>query len=255
MPGMRSVGDWLRDVPGLPPAAAIGPDLDYEIPQFHLLGADLPLGHLHVWAGPPRSGTTAILLGLLHAAARHGRVAALASYDLAGPSVALRCLAMASGVPLDDLEAGRFSPEAALRTARARASLDALPLHVVEARGMGVTSIEDRVVRLPYRVGVLGVDSLQAVVRPAGRGAGDALRDLAALASRLHVAVVCASRSEERVPVTAPARDASADRVGWLAPPDANGACEASARSQRGGHEVACRLRLDRDSARLVPPA
>src|SRR6185503_13231153 len=92
------------------------------------------------------------------------------------------------------LETGRLDPAAADRAARARASLAALPFHVIEARGMGVASIEDRVVRHPQRIDLLGVDAVESVVRPGGAVAGGAIRDLAELASRLHLAVVCAAR-------------------------------------------------------------
>src|SRR5438477_10964830 len=167
---MRRLADLFAelDLPALPAARAV----DYALPGAALLGADLPAGHLHVWCGPPGAGKTALLLGLLHDAARHGRPSVLATYDLAAPSVALRLLAMTSGVAVHDLETRTLSPEAAAAVAGAKARLSALPIHVLEARGLCVDSLNDRLVRSPVRIEVLGIDVLEAVARPCGRTAG-----------------------------------------------------------------------------------
>src|SRR5687767_13579374 len=107
---MKSVGEWLLGLP-LPaasPAPATGESPDYVFPEAHRLGGELPLGHLHLWGGPPSAGKTAVLLGLLHDAARHGRETLLATYDLSAPTLALRLVAMLSGVPHAQLETGRL---------------------------------------------------------------------------------------------------------------------------------------------------
>src|SRR5881392_2034739 len=106
---MRSLRELL-DAVSLPPAEA-GELVDYALPGASLLGADLPAGHVHLWSGPPGAGKTAFLLGLLHDAARHGRPVVFATYDLPASTLALRLLAMASGVPMHDLEAARLTAE------------------------------------------------------------------------------------------------------------------------------------------------
>ncbi len=261
---MLRIAELLPQVPsGSGTASGLAP-ARYEMPAVHLLGADLPPGHLHVWSGPADAGKTAFLLGLLHAAACHGRTAVLATYDLSAPTLALRLLAMASGVPVASLlplAEGRapigLRAAALADVARARADLASLPFHILEARGMGVASLEDRLVRLPARADVLGIDHVRGVVRPppvAGAPPASPLHALSDLAVRLHVAVVAV----DRVPADAGvprAADASpdADRVGWIAVAGEGGAWDASLLANRHGRRVSCRLRLDPESGRLLP--
>jgi hypothetical protein len=255
MARMRRLAELLPP----PPRASSGSSSSdgprsYELPAVHLLGADLPPGHVHLWVGPPAAGKTAFLLGLLLDAARHGRTTVLATYDLPAQTLALRLHAMASGVGVEDLlamRAGEAVPAAALdAAARAHASLAALPLFLLEARGMGLASIEDRLVRLPRRADVLGIDLLSGVVRPAdpdGSSRGSVLRGLSALAVRLHVAIVAADGAR-----AVPSAPTEADRVGWIAPAERPGTCEATILANRHGRKPSCRLRLDPRAARWV---
>ena len=268
---MRSLRELLDALPL--PAAAAGGLPEYVLPSASLLGGDLPPGHLHVWSGPPGAGKTAFLLGLLHDAARHGRPAVLATYDLSASSLALRLLAMSSGVAVHDMEemvaSGRTPSTNAVASAaaRARARLALLPLYVLEARGMSVSSIEDRLVRSPVRAEVLGVDFLEAVVRPPETPVEGALADLSDLASRRFVSVVCVTREGVLDRAVVPDRS-RADRVGRIAPAGCESAAgiapatgltgrdrrvDATLLANRHGIAVTCRLRVDADAARLLP--
>ena len=230
---------------------------EYRLPAAHALGAALPQGHLHVWSGAPGAGKTAFLLGLLREAARHGRPTLLATYDLPASALALRLLAMEAGVSLDDLDGGRLVGGDAQRAALARVRLSELSLHVLEARGLSTASLEDRLVRSPVRFDVLGVDFVEAIVRPAPNGADGVpatLHELSDLAKRRWLAVVATVK-------TAPAGTAipnlnakafDADRVGFLAAPDERGATQASLLANRHGGLMSCRLRLDAASARWI---
>lgn len=253
---MRSLCDLLDAIP-LPPVPA-GEAADYALPNASLLGADLPAGHVHLWSGPPGAGKTAFLLGLLHDAARHGRPVVLATYDLPAATLALRLLAMASGVPLHDLEAGRLTPDEAAAAGRARARLRTLPFSVLEARGLGVASLDDRLLRAGTRIAVLGIDYLEAIVRPEGRPLGGAVSELSDLASRRFLAVVCASRAPLEAIVAAPPT-VSPDRVGRLAPAAGDAPLDAPAPvvearvvENRHGGRPACRLRVDAAAGRLL---
>lgn len=249
---MQSVRELLQrlDLPEVSARAAA----DYRLPAAHVLGADLPQGHLHVWGGPPGAGKTAFLLGLLREAARHGRPTLLATYDLAASALALRLLAMEAGIALADLDGGTLGAADAQAAAAARARLSSCPLYVLEARGLSTNSLEDRLVRSPVRFDVLGVDYVEAVVRPSGsRGDGvpATLHELSELAKRRWLAVVATARpSAAAMPASAQASEA--DRVGWIAPADERGATEASLLSNRHGGLASCRLRLDVPSARWV---
>lgn len=261
---MRSLRHLLAALP-LPPAFPLPVPGDgdvYAMPAAHLLGAELPQGHLHVWSGPPGAGKTAFLLGLLLEAARRGRGTCLATYDLPAASIALRLLAMESGVPLAELEALASAPpgaavraggERAVALGRARARLETLPIHVLEARGLPVASLDDRCVRCVRRIDVLGVDFVEAVHRPAGTSPADTLHHLGALAKQRWMAVVAIARTS---PLDAEHPTVTADRVGWLhATPD-SGSGEASVLRNRHGATPTCRLHLDPASARWLaaPP-
>jgi hypothetical protein len=240
----------LLDALPIPPAAPAGGE-GYSLPAAHLLGAELPQGHLHVWSAPPSAGKTAFLLGLALDAARRGRGVLLATYDLPAPTLALRLLAMESGVPLAEIDHGRLGADAALAVARARARLAALPLSILEARGLTAASLDDRLVRAPRRVDVLGVDYVEAVVRPSGSPLGATFRDLSSLAPRRWVAVVAIARTSpaERL---LPEGAAPADRVGWLEPDRRAGGCEATILANRHGERRSCHLRLDAAAVRWL---
>jgi hypothetical protein len=122
---MNSVRELLEGLSLPAPAAGAAPE--YALPGAHLLSAELPQGHLHVWSGPPGAGKTAFLLGLLREAARRGRGALLATYDLSAPALALRMLAMDTGVPLDDLDGGRLTCPGDGRRALEGPALDPAP--------------------------------------------------------------------------------------------------------------------------------
>jgi hypothetical protein len=250
---MKSVGEWLRGLALPDPSPGDGPE--YAFPEAHRLGGELPRGHLHVWGGPPSAGKTAVLLGLLHDAARRGRETLLATYDLAPATLALRLLAMTSGVPVVDLESGRLSDADRDAVARARARLETLPLRLLEARGCGIAALEWHVVRDPRRVEVLGVDFLQAVVRPSAQSAAGALHDLAGLAARRHLAVVVVSRGLLPAAGDSPGDgfEREADRVGWVGPAASAPFAEARLLANRHGGRHAFTLRYDPATSRWLP--
>ncbi|MFM8978959.1 MAG: DnaB-like helicase C-terminal domain-containing protein [Planctomycetia bacterium] len=245
---MRQLSDLLASLP-LPPVDREAPPARLDDRLLVGLGAGLPAGHVHVWGGTQGAGKTALLLAMLHRAAAHGRRVLYATYDLPPETLALRLLARGAGVEADALAQGRLAPADAARAARLRHALEGAPFHVLPARGLGVASLEDRLVRMPYRAEVLAVDYLQAVVREPGSDVGLALRDLAALATRLHVAVVCALRAE---PATAGAPAPleglpleRADRVGWVEPAQRPGQVAASVVRNRHGQRSDRPVTLD----------
>ena len=222
---------------------------------LHELGADLPAGHLHVWGGPSGAGKTSFLLALLHGAAAQGRRVVYATYDLPAETLALRLLAMLADVDPADLGRSALAPPQAKRAARLRAALATAPFQMLPARGLGVASLEDRLVRMPFRAEVLAVDYLQAVVRDLDADPGRTLRDLAALAARLHIAVVCAVRSGEGAPEepsawTGVVADA-ADRVGWIAPSAGAGRRQVEVLRNRHGARATMPIALDPASGAL----
>lgn len=257
---MHHLADLLAPLrlPGVPAAEApASKALFVNGALLESLAAGLPAGHVHVWGGPSGAGKTAFLLALLAGAAAQGRRVLYASYDLPVETLALRLLAMAAGVDARALADGSLAQPDSERAARVRAALDGVPFHLLPARGMSVASLEDRLVRMPFRAEVLAVDFLQAVVREVNTEAGRALRDLSEVASRLHVAVVCAVRADgSAAPQPADARlgdvlvDA-ADRVGWIAPAAGSLVRRAEVLRNRYGERPAGPLTLDPASGAL----
>ena len=255
---MQHLGDLLATLP-LPAAGTAVTPPSAETALVHDLGADLPAGHLHVWGGPSGAGKTSFLLALLHAAAAQGRRVVYATYDLPAETLALRLLAMLAGVDAGAVAQGTLTPDEAQRAAAVRAAVGTVPFQLLPARGLSVASLEDRLVRMPFRAEVLAVDFLQAVVREANTDPGRALRDLSALATRLHVAVVCAVRPGDGAPGEAAAFSGvgteAADRVGWIAPADGSGMRRAEILRNRYGARPAVPLTLDPCSGALRSPA
>jgi hypothetical protein len=225
---------------------------DLELVQ--VLGGGLPAGHVHVWGGPPGCGKTAFLLALVHGAASRGRRAVYVTYDLPASTLALRIWACAAGLEPGRMSGGGLPAAERARADAERASLAGLPLHVLEARGFGVASIEDRLVRMPLRPDVVAIDFLQAVVRAPGTELGDALRDLTSLATRLHVAIVCAVRVDRGVGEGAldGLLAGAPDRVGWIAPAGGPGARRAEVLRNRYGERPALGLHVDPLSGGLL---
>src|SRR5262245_60978086 len=217
---MLALRDLLASLPLPPPAAsdAAAVASGYAMPAAPVVGGELRQGHLHVWSGPPGAGKTAFLLGLLLDGARRGRGTCLSTYDLPASALALRVLAMESGVPLATIDGGLLTSDEGVAISKARARLASLPFFVLESRGLTVDSLADRCVRSTRRIDVLGVDFGEAVVRPTALPVASVLHALATLAQRRWLAVVAVART---APAAVRATSASvveatgADRVGW----------------------------------------
>jgi hypothetical protein len=245
---MKHLGDLLSDLP-LPDVVgeAQSDGLCEPDPIFDL-SADLPAGHLHLWGGPAGAGKTCFLLNLLFHAAVHGRRCLYVTYHLSAQSLAIRLLGIAASLDTEAIATSHLTEEQAARAAGARACLSRLPIHVLEARGCSVASIEDRLVRMPFRAEVAAVDYLQAVVRDPGAEIGSTVRALSSLASRLHVSVVAAIQAKgEGLPEGA----RLADRAGWIAPAGGSGLRRAEVIQNRYGARPAVPLRLDKATGAL----
>jgi hypothetical protein len=267
-PRMQHLSDLLAAIP-LPetdarPVARWGGGERFERCVRDLmvdLGADLPAGHLHEWGGAPGAGTSAFLLSMLLGAARRGRRVVYATYDLPPDTLALRLLAMAAGVRSaripEDAEAARALEAGEVEALHgARVGLAPLPFAFLPARGLGVASLHDRLVRAPFRPEVLAVDSLQGVVRAPGTDLGAALKGLSDLAGSLHVAVICAVRApgvpaRGEGPLATVEGRGIADRLGWISACAPGGARRAEVLENRHGLRPALSLRLVEGSGAL----
>jgi archaellum biogenesis ATPase FlaH len=237
---MRRVADFLADL-DLPAATGADVPAEWNADFLHDLGADLPAGHLHLWAGPRGVGKTAFLLSLLGGAAMRGRRVLYATYHLSAQTLARRLLAMVAGVDPRALAVGRLAPAEAEAAAAARETLAGREMWVLEARGFSATSLEDRLVRMPFRADVMGVDYLQAVIRPPGQDLGGLVRTLSGLASRRHVTVVGALEANEEP------REVGrlADRAGWIVPAEPPGSRRAEIIENRYGPRASVRVYVD----------
>lgn len=245
---MQHIGDLLAGIPLRDDAPEDPADVLRE-PDLHGdLGADLPAGHLHLWGGPPGAGKTGFLLALLLGAGLRGRRSVYVTYHLAATSLAVRLLGMAAGLDTNALATGHLDEAQAARARAARGCLRGLPLFLLEARGMTVASIEDRLARMPFRADVVAIDYLQAVVRRPGTDVGATVRSLSDLASRLHVAIVAALQASD---AGLPDVSRLADRAGWIAPSGGSGVRRAEVIRNRYGDHPAVPLQLDASSGAL----
>lgn len=236
---MRKLGELLSTIPvpdakRLPSSAGTTPSADPSVALVTELGAGLPAGHLHLWGGPNGAGKTSFLLSLLCGAAQRQRRVVYATYDLPATTLARRLLAMTAGVapealpdPGGQAADAELDAEAWSRVVAARRFLSSLPFSMLEARGLTTASLQDRLVRMPFRADVLAVDYLQAVVRERGTELAAALSAFRDLASGLHLAILCAVRPDASAQDTSSReittrmrglRGALPDRVGWLEP-------------------------------------
>jgi len=245
---MKHIADLLAGLPlpDAPPAGSGGPLGEPDV--FHDLGADLPAGHLHLWGGPAGAGKTGFLLSLLLGAALRGRRALYATYHLPATSLAVRLLGMTASLDTRAIASGHLTEEQAGRAAAARGELARLPIFLLEARGCSVASLEDRIVRMPFRAEVVGIDYLQAVIREPQCDVGSTVRDLSALASKLHVAIVAALQAGED---GLPEVTRLADRAGWIAPAGGSGVRRAEVIQNRYGQRPAVPFRFDAASGAL----
>ena len=254
-PAEAGVGG-LRSLRTLLAGLQLGPDQPTDahlplaaVPLPDPLAADLPRGHLHLWGGPDGAGKRSFLLALVRHAAARGQGVLYVTYNLPAESLARRLLAMLARVAPDALPDGaaassQLSPTEAARARAARKALSDLPFALLEARGFGVRSLADRLVRLPWRASVCVVDTLQGVVRPRGQDLSGAMQDLSALASHHHVAVLCSVRAAG-VDLQAFGQDRSPDRVcAWAlsspAAPTAEGGHAAPAGENATGPTDTC---------------
>ena len=293
---MRNLGDLLDEIrlPPLRSGAGLVPrtaksygndpwtfDAPLDLTLLHDLGADLPAGHLHLWGGPKGAGKVSVLLSLLCGAAARGRRILYVTYDLPATALARRVLAMHAGVALGDVpeegvDVNRGSPNyeaAILRLHRARKGLAPLPLSILEARGLGVGSLKDRIVRMPFRPEIVAVDYLQGVKRTPGLDLAAAVRELTDLASHLHLSLVCTVKADGATANAARAGFAgpgdlmswahdlrgAPDRVAWLAPESeparaGEGLRRAQILHNRHGETGGYALRVESDSGAIRRP-
>lgn len=245
---MKHIADLLAGLP-LPDAPAAGTAGSIGQPDvLHDLGADLPAGHLHLWGGPAGAGKTGFLLSLLLGAALRGRRGLYVTYHLPASSLAVRLLGMTASLDTRAIESGHLSEDQGVRAAVARRELARLPIFLFEARGCGVPSIEDRIVRMPFRAEVVGIDYLQAVIREPSSDIGSTVRNLSALASKLHVAIVAAVQAGDD---GLPEVTRLADRAGWIAPAGGSGVQRAEVIQNRYGQRPAVPFRFDAASGAL----
>ncbi|MHC5011949.1 MAG: DnaB-like helicase C-terminal domain-containing protein [Planctomycetota bacterium] len=245
---MKHLGDLLVGLQ-LPEVDASEAAICCDFGLVHDLGAGLPAGHLHLWGGPEGAGKTSFLLSLLTGAAVRRRRVVYATYHLSAQSLALRLLAMVTRVEIDAMLDGNLSDDEARRAAHCRLRLSRLPFSILEARGFSASSLEDRLVRMPYRAEVLAVDYLQAVIRKPGTDLGAALRDFTSLASRHHVAIVCALEAGEQTPMEV---CGLADRTGFIAPSGGSGLRRAEVIRNRYGARPSVPLRFDPSTGTLL---
>lgn len=126
----------------------------------------LARGELAILGGRPSTGKTTLALSLAAHVARRNAGVGWFSLELPSSDIALRLLALESGLPVADLRVGRFDAEAVFRLESATADVGRWPaLRIVDAAGQTVESVAAAVRELAARTGLalVVIDYLQLV--------------------------------------------------------------------------------------------
>lgn len=163
------------------------------------LSGGLRRGNLVVIAGRPGMGKTALAGGVAFNAASAGVSTLFLSMEMGDVELADRLIAIAGGVPLDDILAGKMDGEAGNRILAGTARLHELPLLIDEQGGLTFFDIASkaRSVKRQHGLGLLVIDYLQLAA-----GEGDnrnsqiegITRGLKALAKELEIPIIALSQ-------------------------------------------------------------
>lgn len=124
-------------------------------------------GTLHVLAGRPGMGKSALGWQIAINVARNGVGVVAISLEMSAMELGRRAISAVSGVPVKVMKKGRMTPVQAGRMVQARRELNGLPLSIEDGGGLTAAQIDVRV-RAAHRrhgVGLIMIDHLH-IVRP-----------------------------------------------------------------------------------------
>ncbi len=201
-----------------PSSRALG--LSTGFPDLDAMIAGLRAPDLIIVAGRPGMGKTALAWQWALAVSGSGHPSAVFSLEMSKEQLAMRTLALGSGVPLQRLRQGNLKPEdwAPLNAARAR--VDSAPLEIVDRSRLTLSQLctVARLLHARRPLRLIMVDYLQLLRVPGSqsreREIAEISAGLKALAKELHTPVVALSqlsreceRRPNKRPVLADLRD------------------------------------------------
>ncbi len=133
----------------------------------HLLGG-LQRSDLVVLAGRPSMGKSAVAMGMAYQASMRGHGVAVFSLEMGRKQLALRLMAMRSGIDMQSLRNGWLEDEDWSTIIEARDGLDELPIWINDTSGNPILSMRSQLRRLmaEHPIDLIVVDYLQLIEPP-----------------------------------------------------------------------------------------
>jgi len=165
-------------------------------------------GDLIIVAARPGVGKTALILNFAHSMAAKGHRVGLFSLEMSKEQVALRLLAMTTGIPSDRLDQGNFTREEIQILTRRYGELSRLPIYIDDTSVLNIRALKNRARRLwaQHRVEIIFVDYLQLMegLTPGEEGGRvqevtEISRGLKQIARELQIPVVACSQLSRKV--------------------------------------------------------
>jgi replicative DNA helicase len=165
-------------------------------------------GCLYVVGGRAGMGKTSLLLGAAMNVARRGQLAGLLSAEMRNPELALRALAVESGVNLADIRTGRMDEATLLRVEVAAERMRQWPLFFVHRPGATLPEIQSvlrrEIARRGTKPAVFAVDYLQILgtdpkADTREQGVAGLGRGLKLMAQRMGIPVLAGSQLNREV--------------------------------------------------------
>lgn len=201
---MRTLGSYLDDAlaaaaDAYQNGAPIG--LSTGLPSLDELIGPMTKGQVIVLGGATSMGKSALAQQIANYNGSIGETVAVFSLEMMGEELATRSIATHCGVPAWRIESGKFTESEWERIEDARAAFNQYPIYIDEKRGLKISQIRSRALRLKRKRGKLGLvvlDHLQFIRAEREMGQQSAqleqiTRDVKAMAGDLKCPVILVS--------------------------------------------------------------
>ena len=137
--------------------------LDSGYPQLDRLLGGFKRGDLIIVAARPGVGKTALILNFAHRIATKGKAVGIFSMEMGKEQVAMRLLAMTSGISSSRIDRGNFNREEMATIRRCYEEMATLPIYVDDSSVLNIRALKNRARRLwaQHRIDIIMVDYLQ----------------------------------------------------------------------------------------------
>jgi len=172
--------------------------ISYHLPSITRLTAGKKPGQYIIVGGRPGDGKSSFLLGDAMHSASQGKTALYCTLEITAEQVTRNALCQASGITVNDMEAGQFDRPKWSRLHKAGESIYKRPPIIYDKSGMSVTDIERKIAQLSPQV--VYIDYLQ-LMRDNEYGKYGRYQEISYISTRIkelakayNVPIVCAAQ-------------------------------------------------------------